>query len=169
VFLWPVSIPLRVGVRRSPNPSSTPIPFVSTLCFDFRLGLVHIPLLEPQSGTRASFPVLELCFCGLFLFPCEFHEPVFRSLPQDFLLASGNRFPSFRLTSGSGPFRFLLLGVGFPSACPPCGGFSFPVPQLCGRRSSLALPLGIVRSGLPLGSWYLSAPVFGADFGAASS
>jgi hypothetical protein len=74
-----------------------------------------------------------------------------------------------RLTFESGSFQFLFLGVGVRSACPPCGEFSFPSLQLCGRRSFLTLPLGIVRSGLPRRAWCLAVPVFGADFGAASS
>jgi hypothetical protein len=81
---------------------------VSTFCFDFRLGLVRIPLHEPQSGIRFLFLLLELCFCGLFLFPFEFHEPAFRFLPQDFLLALGNFFPLVISDSRSDS----ALGVG---------------------------------------------------------
>lgn len=67
-------------------------------------GVPALPLLQPfhvnpfsvgfssQLWFSFPFPLLELCFCGLFYFPNGFSEPDFRLLPQDFLLTLRNYF-----------------------------------------------------------------------------
>jgi len=57
---------------------------------------------------------LELCCCGLFYVPCGFFEPVFRFLPQDFLLTLRN---------------FFLLVIG-RFLDPTLSVFSFPMPGI---------------------------------------